>query len=227
MKSDHTATEYRVRVEAIRWLSMSVFELNLEKPAGFSFLPGQKISCVIDGLSREYSLAGSPGQDKLAICIRLVPGGTVSPRLAELNTGDIISISAPYGYFLYRPGRGRAVFVATGTGMAPFVSYSLSGVKGYIMLHGEIAVNELYYRNELQKNATLYVPCLSDEEENLVKLNEGFSGRVTTYLRERLPKDTYTFYLCGNGAMIRDAVEVIDRQFPMSRVFTETFFISD
>ncbi len=227
MKSDHTTTKYRVPVKAITWLSRTVFELSLEKPSGFSFLPGQKISCAIDGLSREYSLVGSPRQDKLAICIRHVPDGKVSPRLAQRKRGDAISITAPYGYFVYRPGKGRAVFIATGTGIAPFASYCLSGAHGYVMLHGVTAVNELYYRKELLKNASLYVPCLSQEEEKTVKLYEGFSGRVTTYLRDRLPRGSYNFYLCGNGAMIRDAIEVIDRQFPDSRVFTETFFLSD
>jgi ferredoxin-NADP reductase len=214
----------RLTVSRKIWLSDTVFELSVEKPSGYTFFPGQKVFCEIDGQRREYTLVGSPVENTLSLCIRHVSTGFVSTRLAELNPGDLLSLSDPYGFFLYRPG--NSVFVATGTGIAPFAAFGKAGINGFIMLHGVSRVTELYYRKILESAASQYIPCLSSEKEEMVRSNKGFNGRVTGYLQRYLAPGVYNFYLCGNGAMVRDAIAVIDAKFPDSRIFTETFFTS-
>ena len=44
--------------------------------------------------------------------------------------------TGPHGYFTFRDFRLKPVFVATGTGIAPFVSMVRAGAKGFIVLHG-------------------------------------------------------------------------------------------
>ncbi len=205
-----------------KWLSAKAFELVLERPQGFSFRAGQKVLLEASGFRREYSLASSPDEDELVICMRFVKDGALSARLATATAGQHLQISDAYGFFVYRPG--RAVFVATGTGIAPFVAYAKSGVIGYALIHGVREAEDLYYHKILQRSVENYVPCLT-AKSSLTKQPPGcFAGRVTRYIANTLPKNQYDFYLCGNGSMIRDSTVIIDQMFPESRIFSETFF---
>ncbi len=136
----------------------------------------------------------------------------------------MFEISHPYGFFTYQPSAHKAVFVATGTGVAPFVAYAKSGIKNFILLHGVGSEAELYYSDLFLTAAAQYVGCLSQGDEADAFDGEIFPGRVTSYLQNQLPSGVYDFYLCGSGVMVRDALEIIDSRFPDSRVFSETFF---
>lgn len=219
------SSDYRVVVLARKWLSEDTFELTLRKPAGFSYLAGQKILCHHGQRKRDYSLVSSPQENSLAICVRKISGGSVSPYLATLKEGDEVAISKPYGFFTYR--EGRAVFAATGSGIAPFVAFAKSGVTDFILLHGVSSKEQLYYGDLLAGSAKLYVPCLSQVSKSRGRTNnykDIYDGRVTAYLEEELATGFYNFYLSGNGAMIRDVSGIIDKKFPESKVYIETFF---
>src|SRR4029078_213560 len=59
----------------------------------------------------------------LEFLIRLVPDGAFTPRLWALRVGDRLRIGRDKGLFTLRPGDLRThLFVATGTGLAPFVA---------------------------------------------------------------------------------------------------------
>lgn len=213
----HTVTILRHR-----WLSVNAFELVLERPQGFSFCAGQKVLLEASGIRREYSLASSPDEQELVICMRFVKDGSLSARLSTATAGQHVYISDAYGFFVYRPG--QAVFVATGTGVAPFVAYAKSGVTGYALIHGVRDVGDLYYQDILKSSVKRYIPCITGKTSFNRLPSGGFDGRVTAYMADKLPKGQYDFYLCGNGAMIHDATVLIDQMFPESRLFTETFF---
>lgn len=212
---------YSVTVLKKTCITGQVMELTCTRPDGFSFRAGQKVLLQKDGCSREYTLAGGPCGD-LVFCIKLVPGGKMSELLSLLAVGDFLTMSDAYGFFVHRPG--SSVFIATGTGVAPFVAYALSGVTDYIILHGVKAEAELYYRDVLENGARKYVACLSSADKNVQKPDCLFQGRVTLYLKTCLPYANYDFYLCGNGDMIRESLHIIDNKFPESKVFTEIYF---
>jgi ferredoxin-NADP reductase len=113
------------------------------------------------------------------------------------------------------------VFVATGTGIAPFSAMALSGVSNFTLLHGVNTSDDLYYAELFRAQAAHYVPCLS---EQTVPLQGAFQGRVTAYLEQQLPPGKYTFYLCGRQAMIHDATHLIDERFHGSKIYTEIFY---
>jgi ferredoxin-NADP reductase len=110
------------------------------------------------------------------------------------------------------------VFVATGTGIAPFVSMVKSGCKGFTLLHGVPTSAELYYGESFRAAAFRYVPCLS--EENAAG---AFSGRVTEWVRTHLAPGSYDFYLCGRREMVRDVTSLVDEGYLASRVYAEIF----
>ncbi len=211
-----------VKIVEKKWLGERTFELLLEKPADFIFVAGQKILCGIHEEQREYSLASGPNDEHLHLCIRLISDGSMSVKLSNLNVGDALAVSDAYGFLVHRPG--KSVFIATGTGIAPFAGFYRAGVGNALVLHGVKTVDELYYRELFITGGSLYVPCLSAETEEKIQEYDGFSGRVTTYLDTQLKKGEYNFYLCGNGKMIGDAMQIIDKKFPQSRIFTELFF---
>lgn len=203
------------------WLRPDVFELRVEKPPGFVFNAGQKVFLAVGPDSREYTIASGPTGD-LRFCIKCFHGGKISEKLSVLEVGEALRMSGAGGFFMYRPG--KAVFVATGTGVAPFVSYVCHGISGFIMLHGAKSYTQLLYRTVLEKAAASYIPCLSDLEVTDELQDKTFCGRVTRYLEEVMPDGIYDFYLCGNGSMVKEVYGIIDRKFHESRVFAEPFY---
>lgn len=213
-----------VTVSGLTWLADHTFEMRFQRPERFEFLPGQKIGLMHDSIYRDYSLISSTHDSELAICVRLIPNGNLSPILARAKIGDGFNITTAFGFFYYQPGRHPAVFVATGTGIAPFVAFVRAGAKDYHLLHGVKTTAELYYRDTFTAPAKNYTPCVSASGECKDMDPNIFHGRVTTFLERKLKPGIYDFYLCGKGEMIRDAVRIIDAQFGRSRVFTELFF---
>ena len=210
---------YRVRLLRRARLSESVFEIELERPAGFRFSAGQRVSILANRARRDYSLAGAPSAAGLTLIVRRIEGGAVSPLLGECAPGTPLELTGPHGLFTFTPSELPAVFVATGVGIAPLLSFVRSGARGFTLLHGVRARDELLYREELRAASGLYVPCLSREEAPGCH-----HGRVTDWSREHLRPGAFDFFLCGSRQMTRDMIVLVDERFPGSRVHTEIFF---
>ena len=216
-KAENYASELIER----RWLSNKSFEITLTKPKSFEYLPGQWIRLIHHSVERDYSLVSSPADPNVALCIRNIEGGILSPGLSNAPVGSCFKFNGPHGYFTFRPSTRPAVFVATGTGLAPYVSMARSGVAGFILLHGVRSAEDLYYASVLKSAAKQYVPCISEAGRSS---GEYFRGRVSDYLQKHLAPGLYDFYLCGRGEMIRDVTFLVDEKFSGSLIFTETFY---
>jgi len=203
-----------------RWLSKKTFEIKLHRPAAFNFKPGQLISLKYKNDDRDYSLASSPDESELRLCIRYVKEGLLSRALGDAVTGTGLTFCGPHGYFTFKPSARVPIWVATGTGIAPFRSMACSGMAAAYLLHGVDTSSELYYAEELQPAAGNYIPCLSQSGQSPT----AFNGRVTDYLQKQLPPGNYDFYLCGRREMIRDVTMLVDDQFEGSFIYTETFY---
>jgi benzoate/toluate 1,2-dioxygenase reductase subunit len=214
---------YTVHITGRRWLTDATFELRLKRPDGFDFRPGQKIGFANQGEGREYTLLNGTPEAELAICVRLIPQGRFTPRLAHARIGETFRITAATGRFTFEPSPRPPVLIATGTGIAPFVAFVRAGLRGFDLLHGVRSETELYYRSELSAAARCYIPCISGglaPEKN----SRAFAGHVDACLAERFETHPYDFYLCGRTDMIRDVTRLIDRRFEGSFVFSEAFF---
>ena len=109
-------------------------------------------------LQRPYSTATAAGvSDELEFLIRLVPTGTLTPILWDLGVGTRVRLGPPRGAFTRIPGDRRThLFVATGTGLAPFVAMlralnDESGPPRAVAIHGVASVAELAYRDRASK----------------------------------------------------------------------------
>ncbi len=112
-------------VKDVRIINRDLFELVVERN-GLKFTPGDCTAIYTDaGKSRPYSISSGSKESNLRFIIRRMEGGEVSPWLMNRSLGDLIRITPPFGWF--HPGQeiGEApfVFIATGTGIAPFLSY--------------------------------------------------------------------------------------------------------
>jgi benzoate/toluate 1,2-dioxygenase reductase subunit len=203
-----------------RWLSDKAFEIDLAKPPSFHFIPGQRICLSHEGRERDYSLISAPDDDVLTLCIKYVKKGRVSPFLASASVGTNLCFAGPRGYFTYKPSPRPPIFVATGTGIAPFVSMSRAGLRGFILLHGARSARELHYEAFFRSVSGSYIPCITQSSER----EDFFHGRVTDYLNSMMPRKDYDFYLCGRAEMIRDVTLLVDAHFPGSLVYAETFY---
>jgi NAD(P)H-flavin reductase len=203
-------------------LAPGTFEVKLSRPPDFDFKPGQRIRLAGKGMERDYSLAGIPADPELTLCVRRVRGGRFSNDLCKAPAGTRFAVSGPYGYFLFRPSARAPVFVATGTGIAPFVSMVRSGIRGFTLLHGIRAADQNYYAAIWRKTAARYVVCITGSDA--LSTPEDFNGRVGDYLLHELAPGAYDFYLCGRTEMIRDVTWIVDDRFEGSRVYSEIFF---
>jgi NAD(P)H-flavin reductase len=210
-------------IKHFRMLTPTVFELKFEPETPFEFEPGQFVSVIVPGagpqgrdLRRAYSIASSPEQRPIELCVKLVEKGPGTNYLIRLRPGDAFKGVAPYGDFVFEPKPGRhCCLISTGTGIAPFRSMVLSRKfaenlpTSTLLLLGVRHENELLYTDELDRvEGVKYVTAVSRPESPDYA---GFRGRVTDYLRTLgadYPWRETEFYLCGGSAMI-DEVKTI------------------
>ncbi len=207
-----------------RWLSKKAFEIELVRPPDFEFIPGQNIRSVYGDMERYYSIISAPHEPNIELCIRFIPEGAFSSILASAEPGFEFQFTGPHGYFTFKPSKRIPVFVATGTGIAPFVSMVRSGISNFMLLHGVSHIEDLYYESFFRKSASGFIPCISDSKPEYSDLPDIFHGRVTDFIRNKLPRNSYDFYLCGRGEMVRDVTLLVDELFPESLVYHEVFF---
>ncbi len=179
---------------------------------------------------RSYSIASSADQrDHLELLIVLVPEGRLTPKLWRLRAGDKLWMADECGgRFTLEPVRPDKdlVFVATDTGLAPYVSmlrtYRSRAAQGgpgppwrrCVIIHGVRYAHDLAYRDELEDlaaadPAVTYLPTVTREPPE--SSWQGLRGRVQTLLEPQTyhahtglmldPQQCHIF-LCGNPDMI-------------------------
>ncbi|MEI8092843.1 MAG: hypothetical protein WCG80_01385 [Spirochaetales bacterium] len=186
------------------------------------FRAGQVVSLALveGGPQRMYSLATGSGQGEAGILFNRVEAGELTPSMAELEPGATVWVSEPFGSF---PGSaGPAVWIATGTGVAPFLSMVLSGLgAGKTLIHGARTLDSFYGQDLLAEHlGTGYVRCCTTEAAPGV-----FSGRLTRYLEAQPWTADRPYLLCGSAPMIVDVREILFRKgVPFRSILAEVFF---
>jgi ferredoxin-NADP reductase len=186
------------------------------KPA---FVPGQFLSVTAtigeDEITRAYSVVSPPGGNGFALCANLVQEGRLSPWLfslsAGLRLGAEIDFKGPYGAFILRRPVSDSIFVATGTGIAPFRSILLSQLaanpdRRFTLIFGVRYEEGLLYNGELAALAEThpnfdYRPTLTCPPEHWT----GRTGRVQQHTIEVLgERRDVDVYICGLREMVDD-----------------------
>ena len=221
---DNPAAILTVELLKRRWLSKNAFEIELSSPTSFEFKAGQTILLIHKSIKRYYSLLSTPNDPNLTLCVQHLPEGQISSALANAEIGFQLNLTGPHGYFTFKPSIRMPVFIATGTGIAPFVSFARSGVTDFALLHQAISADELYYQSYFHKITPKYFACLSEAPVAESSFPNLFGGMVSECIRKNLRPGSYDFYLCGEREMIREVTLLVDEIYPESRVYTEVFF---
>ncbi len=217
-------TRDRHKVIGVRKITKETFVLQVER-AGFEFIPGQCVNIGVEklGINREYSTYSSLADPKkMEFLIRVVENGRISTALQKLKKGDFVQLDGAYGKFTLKDisdTKNKYVFIASGTGIAPFHSFALSYPKlDYTVLHGVRYANEQYDKSDYKKNS--YIACVSRDEGKT-----HFNGRVTDYLRKNEVDKKAIYYLCGNTEMINEVYDILrEKKINGDQIFTEVFF---
>jgi ferredoxin-NADP reductase len=211
----------------------SVFQVNFPTPGLIEllvergdvvFTPGDCVALFNPaGVSRPYSISSGKDDPYLRFLIRDMQG-EVTEWIAKLSEGDVVKFSPPFGWF--RPGLNgdaqvRSVFVATGTGISPFISYlrTQPEARPEMCLYGVRTAADAVDVAFLESRCPTTL-CVTRES-----VNGYVQGRVTEQL-DRLPiDDDVHYYLCGLDAMIDDVSTWLESKgVHFSRIHREVFF---
>jgi ferredoxin-NADP reductase len=117
--------EYTVRALEVIAHGGSAFSVRFERPAAFSFLPGQYMVITTGtgaaALTKHLTISSSPSDPYLEV----TKGSTGHPfaeSLRRLKSGDEVAIRGPFGDFTFRGEYGKVAFVAGGIGITPLWS---------------------------------------------------------------------------------------------------------
>lgn len=106
-------------------LSETSFGLRVKMAKSLGFLPGQYVNVTVPGTGkhRSYSFSSAPGSNEATFLIRNLPGGVMSSYLGDrAQAGDAVTLTGPMGAFYLRPIERSQLWLAGGTGLAPFLS---------------------------------------------------------------------------------------------------------
>ncbi|MBU1197299.1 FAD-dependent oxidoreductase [Candidatus Micrarchaeota archaeon] len=217
--------------------TVDVLKLADETGNPFSFKPGQfgMLHVQENGgeVKRPYSFASSPNEKRFVeFCIKRVPKGRVSNLVCDLIVGRGLMVSGPYGVFRLRGNEKEIVFLASGTGIAPFKSmieslFEQGSDKSIWLLFGIRNESEIIYRSffenlaEQHSNFHFY-PVLSDKELGDWKGERGF---VSDAIDRVLPSlDEKEFYLCGVPVMVKSVNDfLLQKGVLKERIFMEQY----
>ena len=216
------ASSAEVRVLANEPLGPGGFLLSFER-SDLRFQTGQYLSLGIPGQreQREYSIYSGEAEDVLTVLVKEVPQGLVSRRLAALAPGDRLHVDGPFGYFTLeaaRKSQAPLLFVATGTGISPFHSFTRTYPDlDFTLLHGVRHTADQALERDFVPGRL--ISCVSRED------GPAFRGRVTDRMKSLSIDPRTHAFLCGNCDMIYDAFDLL-RSCGVSsdRISTEVYF---
>ena len=225
------------RVIDVQHWSERLFSFKCTRGAGLRFENGQfvMLGLEIDGrkIVRAYSIASANYEEHLEFYSIKVPGGPLTSRLQHIERGSSLLVSTkPTGTLVLRdlkPGK-RLILLATGTGIAPFVSIAkdpetyerfeqiilLRGARSNADLaYGDAVIRQLRedaYLGEIVRDRLLDYPTVTQESSR-------YRGRVTTAIASgqvfsdlgvsALDPGSDRFMICGNMRMLSDATALL------------------
>ena len=199
------------KINAIEQLTSEINRVTLRIPPNqkVSFLPGQYLNVIWNGIRRSYSIASTPDQNHLELVIKNYPGGQMSEYWFNLaKEDDLLRLELPKGtFFLREPKEAEnIIFIATGTGIAPIKSILesssnrslLQQFKRVILLWGMKVEADLFWK---PTDEVEFIPVLS--RESLPK----------KYVQDVLPELQLNWcrtsvYACGSESMINTVKEI-------------------
>lgn len=206
--------KYRAKIIEIKKLSSDVYHFVLDLNGFIDFKAGQfvNLSFTDNGkiFKKPYSIASAPKmRDKIELCIKKVENGNLTPLLFQKEVNFEVEIMGPLGLFtLDKSKKEKIVFIATGTGIAPFRSMiydlvSKNVTKELILIFGVKFSENILYKEEFENLEKInpnfkFVPIVSRSEDWI-----GRRGHVQDNL-DMIDILNSEVYICGLPEMVED-----------------------
>jgi len=208
--------------------------LKLVEPRDIDFKAGQFVQLLVgEKAKREYSIITAPQHNgSLSFCINISPMGPGSKYVQSLKIGDAVQFEGPLGMFYVKDYLKDQLFIATGSGIAPFKSIIADLAerkfdKEITLLFGIRNETEAFYFDYFEELARQhpnfkFIPCLSEPSPAW----QGFKGRVTDYLNQNFDAkfQNSVVYICGGPPVIKDVRALLmTKGLPSSAIRLEVF----
>ncbi|MEO6549525.1 MAG: FAD-binding oxidoreductase [Ferruginibacter sp.] len=198
-----------VKILSIAQVTHDVRCFQIQKPAGFSYVPGQATDVSINkpGIEEEtrpFTFTSLNQQPYLEFTIkRYEDHHGITDKIHQLQIGDEMIIREAWGAIEYK---GPGYFIAGGAGITPFVA-----ILRALHLENKIAGNKLFFSNkkaidviyekelkELMGDQVVFI--LSKEDK------EGYrSGHINDeFIQKNITDFNKHFYICGPDKMVAD-----------------------
>jgi ferredoxin-NADP reductase len=200
---------HKVIIKEIEKLNHDVRRFVLEKPADYTYEPGQATMVAInkDGekeAKRPFTFSGLPDEPYLEFVIKIFPGRDgVTDSMDALKVGESLIIEDPWGAIEYK---GPGVFIAGGTGITPLLAILRDQA-----LKKSDAVKQLIFSNETQEDLFLIKELAACTSQRMLltftgeAISGAESGRVDKdFLQKHVTDFNQYFYVCGPPKMVEE-----------------------
>jgi len=234
---------HKCRLVHKKSLTHDIDELRIEllSPSTIAYKAGQYVQLESneygkqEKVIRAYSLSSVPTDTHFVeLVVRHVPNGICSTWVFDvLKEGDELFVAGPYGEFGLSDTNAPAIFIAGGSGMAPFWGMlrhmKESGAQRQVTyFFGATTQRDLFYIDELKALEKelpnfRFVPCLSAEPQDSGW--DGERGLVTEVAARTIPElANHEAYLCGSPGMIDACIKTLtERGLPKEKIFFDKF----
>jgi ferredoxin-NADP reductase len=207
--------EHLVKILKAEYLTHDVKRFAVEKPPGYTFIPGQATEVSINSpeykeQKRPFTFTGLNEWDYLEFIIKIYRDHEgVTNELGQTNGGDELIIRDVWGTIQYeKPG----TFIAGGAGITPFIAI----------------LRELHKKGQIHGNSLIFSVKGSDdvilEKEFQNMLGDNFHTIFTRenimgyrereidkhYLIQTIKNFDQHFYVCGPVAFVKNITQMLE-----------------
>ncbi|MGL4734431.1 MAG: FAD-binding oxidoreductase [Enterovibrio sp.] len=221
-------------VSVIKQNDFLIIKFRLPPSAQFSYLPGQFVNLIYQGVTRSYSIANADVTQGIELHVRRVDNGAMSNLLFnDVKPETLMRLDGPIGTFFVREDARPIIFLAGGTGFAP-VQAMIEGLLAkrigrYIHIYWGMSNSRDFYSKlpsvwARQHSNIKFVPVVSGDDVNWT----GRTGFVHHAVLEDLNDlSQYCVYACGSPNMIEAAKnDFIKHGLTSKQFFSDAFTAS-
>ena len=200
-----------VKVKKVSNVTYNVICIETEKPANFTFIPGQATKVSINkvdwkGTKRPFTFTCIPSDDYLEFTIKIYPvHNGVTLQMATVKVGDELIIHEVTGAIAYK---GEGVFIAGGAGVTPFIS-----IMRQLAHTNSLGDNKLIFANNKLKDVIYQeeLTTLLGDKFISILAKEEVKGHSNGYINDDFIKSHSNglkkyFYVCGPPPMMKDVL---------------------
>jgi len=156
-------------VAAVESVGADTIAVEITSPPEFDAQPGQFVKVTLDTAdsedSRFYTVSSPDVEDTFEITVEIDPEGALGPAFAELEAGDAVEVSGPFGSDFYE-GEDPVIVLAGGPGVGPAVAIAeralADGHEAVVVYRDESPVHGERLDDLRERGATVAV--LDDDE---------------------------------------------------------------